>query len=189
MRSHLRPFAVVGVLAGVTGLLTTASTGAQEVKTKKAWSDTAELSLVATDGNSESQTLGFKNVYKRVWERSSIEITASGIRSESTDVTRTAFGTPTVFVVNEMRDTDTTAENYVVSGRYDRKITDLVFWYTGGGWERNRFAGVANRYTAAGGVGNSFSSDIMVTLLPEPLSPTTPSNSPARNSKLTPFTA
>ena len=43
--------------------------------------------------------------------------------------------------------------------------------------------------TRPGGVGMRPSSDIIVTLLPEPLSPTTPRNSPARSSKPTPFTA
>ena len=43
--------------------------------------------------------------------------------------------------------------------------------------------------TIAGGLGNRPSSDIMVTDLPEPLSPTTPSNSPGLSSKLTLLTA
>lgn len=159
MRGSRHPFVHVGLLVAVTGLLTTVPVGAETAETKKAWSDTAELSLVATDGNSESQTLGFKNIYKRSWDGSSIEITAAGIRSESTDVTRTAFGTPTAFVVNEASDTDTTAENYIVAGRFDRKITDRFFWYVGGGWERNRFSGVNNRYTAVGGLGNIWFED------------------------------
>ena len=43
--------------------------------------------------------------------------------------------------------------------------------------------------TLAGGLGRSPSSDIIVTDLPEPLSPTTPSNSPGLRSKLTVLTA
>ena len=154
MRVNHRLSVVIGALVAVTGLLTTVSAGAQEEEAKKAWSDTAELSLVATGGNSESRTLGFKNVYKQAWDSSSIEITAAGIRTESTSVTRTAVGTQALFVVNETRDTDTMAENYVVSGRHDHKLTDRFFWYAGGSWERNRFAGVDNRYTAVGGLGN-----------------------------------
>jgi hypothetical protein len=43
--------------------------------------------------------------------------------------------------------------------------------------------------TSAGGEGNRPISDIIVTDLPEPLSPTTPSNSPGRRWKLTELTA
>jgi hypothetical protein len=42
---------------------------------------------------------------------------------------------------------------------------------------------------SAGGDGRSRSSDIMVTDFPDPLSPTTPSNSPGRRSKSTELTA
>ena len=121
---------------------------------EKHWSDTAELSLVATGGNSESQTLGFKNLYKRAWDSSSIEITAAGIRAESTDIARTAFGDPNSFIVSTAKNTQITAENYVLKGRFNRRITHFFFWYAGGGWERNQLAGVNNRYSVAGGVGN-----------------------------------
>ena len=47
-----------------------------------------------------------------------------------------------------------TAENYYLRGRYDRNITERFFWYGGVGWDRNEFAGIKNRMTVFGGVGN-----------------------------------
>jgi putative salt-induced outer membrane protein YdiY len=127
---------------------------------QSAWSDVAELSWVQTAGNSETSTFGFKNTLTRSWEASKFTLDAGGIRAESTTTTYTATGNPPVFSPIEV--TETTAESYHLNGRYDRNITDRFFWYTGAGWDRNRPAGIDNRYMAQGGVGNIwFDSDDM----------------------------
>jgi len=127
---------------------------AQQKPEDKGWQDTAEFSYVVTGGNSQTQTLGFKNKLWREWERSGFELKASGVRAESTTITRAAFGTQNNFRVEKEEDTSLTAEAYTLNGRYDRKITETFFWFGQGGWERNRFAGLDNRYTAVAGVGN-----------------------------------
>jgi len=120
-----------------------------------AWSDAAEFSYVATAGNAQSTTLGFKNTLGRKWERSSFELKTGGVRASATTTTRTAVGPgPASFIVIEEKDSALSAENYFLSGRYDRKISGRVFWFAGGGWTRNRFAGVQNRYETSGGIGN-----------------------------------
>jgi putative salt-induced outer membrane protein YdiY len=118
------------------------------------WSDVAEFSWVQTAGNSETATFGLKNTLTRTWEKSKFKLSAGGIRAESTAETVRAFGDPDApdFDVDSV--TTTTAENYYLKGRYDRKITDRFFWYAGAGWDRNRPAGIDNRYMAKGGVGN-----------------------------------
>jgi len=143
---------IVGAL-GIAGslLVFTPSARAEE---PTGWTDTAELSLVATSGNSENTTFGFKNQLRRAWDRSSFQLDAGGIRVESKTFTRFAVGAPTSFNVVETSVTDVTAENYYLIGRYDRKITDRFFWFAGGGWDRNEFAGIKNRYNGFGGVGN-----------------------------------
>jgi putative salt-induced outer membrane protein len=120
-----------------------------------AWSDAAEFSYVAIAGNAQSSTLGFKNTLGRKWDRSSFELKAGGVRASATTTTRTAVGPgPVAFVVIEEKDTVLNAESYYLNGRYDRTISRRVFWFTGGGWTRNRFAGVQDRYEAIGGIGN-----------------------------------
>jgi putative salt-induced outer membrane protein YdiY len=118
------------------------------------WSDKAELSYVMTAGNSEGSTLGLKNELKRTWADALFTLRASAVRAESTTFFRTAVGTPDSFVLIEDEESNLTAENYLLAGRYDQEITERFFWYGGAGWDRNRFAGIQNRYVAEGGVGN-----------------------------------
>lgn len=134
----------IGALVAFVGL---APVHAEE-KAAKGWSDTAEFSFVATEGNSESTSLGFKNVLVREWDRSSLTFRAGGIRVESTG--------PREAVNGVVRDgpSETTADNYYANGRYDRKITRRLFWFAGAGWDRNRPAGIENRYVVEAGVGN-----------------------------------
>jgi len=156
MRDPLRSAAVVAAILTAA----VAAPGARAEEKKLGWADTAEFSYVATSGNSESQTLGFKNVLTRTWERSLFKLRAGGIRVETTSINRMAFATDPNFITSdnvkvvEDKETSTTAENYYLDGRYDRQITDRFFWYGGLGWDRNRFAGIENRYVAVGGVGN-----------------------------------
>jgi hypothetical protein len=134
------------------GLLAFAGVAAEEPEL--GWSDQAELSYVLTAGNSESTTLGFKNELKRTWEKSLFSFKAAAIRAESTTFVRTAIGTPDNFVFIEDKESSLTAENYLAALRYDRKVSDFLFWYGGALWERNRFAGVENREIVEGGLGN-----------------------------------
>jgi hypothetical protein len=128
---------------------------AEETPKRDGWTDVAEFSVVATGGNAETSTLGFKNTLGRAWDGSSFELKAGGVRAQVTAITRFAVGTdPSRFTVVETTTTDRTAENYHLNGRFDRKLTDASFWFVGGGWDRNRFAGIQNRYAAVAGVGN-----------------------------------
>jgi len=123
-------------------------------KTFPKWGDTAELGWVATSGNSEGSTIGLKNTLTRENERSLFELKLGGVRVETTTITLFAVGNATDFTRVEEKSTATTAENYFLNGRYDHKITDSFFWFAGAGWDRNRPAGVDNRYVASAGVGN-----------------------------------
>ena len=150
MRGH----ASAWILAGLALTLAGARAGwcADEAAKPEGWKDVAEFSFVATAGNSETSTLGFKNTLARAWEKSSFELKAGAVRGESTTKSRAVD--PTIPVIVETSTTSLTAENYFLNGRYDHKITEHFFWYTGAGWDRNRFAGIDNRYSGVGGVGN-----------------------------------
>src|SRR5512134_3885884 len=99
------------------------------------WSDTAELGWVATSGNSESSSIGFKNTLTREGKNDLFELKLGGIKVETTTTTVFAVGTPDAVFEDEV--TDTTAENYFLTGRYDRNITEKLFWFAGAGWDRN----------------------------------------------------
>jgi len=118
------------------------------------WFDTADFSFVYTAGNSQTSTLGFKNKLWRKWTSSRFEMNAGGVRQDSTTITYEAFGSsPSDFYVEKNEDSALKAEAYYVNGRYDQDLSEDWYWFAGGGWDRNTFAGIANRYTAFGGVG------------------------------------
>ncbi len=119
------------------------------------WSDTADFSMVATSGNSESFTLGAKNLLKRTWEKAKLELTVGLIRAETNDIDRFAVqGAGGGIKVIEEDDKDTDPERYFFNGRYTRLISEKFFWYGGLDWERNRPSAVESRTSASGGVGN-----------------------------------
>ena len=113
----------------------------QDDEKELGWFYTAEVSLLLTAGNAEASTLGLR-------------FNAGGLRTESSKTTRTAVGTTTDFQVNEESESEVTAQNYYVRGRYDYAFSDRFFAYAGTGWERNTFAGFDNRASFAGGLGN-----------------------------------
>ncbi len=121
---------------------------------KLGWGDVGELAYVATSGNSEVNTLGFKNLLSRRWENALLEFNAGGIRSRTTLTTHTVTSAGPPVEVAEDSDSSLTAEAYFLNGKYSRNITKTFFWYGFAGWERNRFSGIENRNTVAGGVGN-----------------------------------
>ena len=124
------------------------------------WSDTAELTVVFAGGNAEASTIGFKNELTRGWESRDLVVGLGALRAESTVFARTAVGvSPASFQVTKDSVTALTAESYYARGQYDHELNAGTFWYAGTGWERNTFAGIQNRYTWGGGLGNTWIDD------------------------------
>ncbi len=143
-----------GALACAVALCTIATPArAQDDEKVLGWSKTAELSLVAISGNSESETFGFKTSFVKTMESSTFALSAAGLRAESTTTRRVAFGSAP-FTIREIPDTVLTAESFTASGRYDHLLSERLFWYTGLTWERNEFAGFSERLTGVGGIGH-----------------------------------
>ncbi|MFQ5529576.1 MAG: YdiY family protein [Gemmatimonadota bacterium] len=127
---------------------------AQDEQPSPGWSDNAELSFVLTAGNSESSSFGLRNTLARLFDKSTLKLDAGGIRVESGTTRRSAIGTgQNDFTVSESTDRETTAENYFAELRYDLQLSERTYVYASGGWTRNRFAGVDNRWTGAAGFG------------------------------------
>jgi hypothetical protein len=122
---------------------------------KLGWQDKAELALVLVAGNSETSTFGFRNLLSRIWTDAELHFEVSGLRTETATITATPVGTSADdFVLQENSESALTAENYLVRGKYDRALRPRLFAFGTGGWDRNVFAGIENRYNAAGGIGN-----------------------------------
>lgn len=144
--------ATAATLATLASMTAAAPAVAQEER-EPGWYDQAEVSLVLTAGNTRSSTFGVKNRLERLLPASRITLDAGGIRVESGRTERTAIGEPGDFVVVEDTETETTAENYFTTLRYDRELSARSYAYGSAGWVRNRFAGVEDRWTGAAGLG------------------------------------
>lgn len=123
------------------------------------WTFTGELSLVDTGGNSETSTVGLGVKAKRAGAGGKLELEAGGLRADTTSTSRFAVGSVGDFEIVESSTTETTAENYFLKGRYDRQISERLFWYFGAGWERNEFAGFDSRLSLAAGLGHLWFED------------------------------
>jgi len=128
---------------------------AQEEEKETGWKDTAELGFVSTSGNSESSTIGFKNLLTREWTKAQFTFRLGGTQVETTNTIFFVEGTPPDFDnIHEEKITNTTTEMYYANLRYSRDITKRFFWYVGANWDRNIPAGIENRYIGDAGVGN-----------------------------------
>jgi len=122
----------------------------------RAWNNVTTLSYVATTGNAEGQTVGFGNEFLFRWEQSTFSLKATAIRVNTTVVTRSATGTSLEdYALGETRTSTTTAEAYGLNGRFDHRLkdNDRWYWYSGAGWEKNRPAGLDNKYSVTTGFG------------------------------------
>jgi len=147
----------VVVTFAAASLVAAGALAAEEAEAPKAkvWSDAAELGLVATDGNSETLTLGLKNTLVGKWGKSSYTLGVGAVRGESTTFYRVAVGPdPGDYDVVEESESNVTADLYYVDNAYARTITDRSYWGAAARWERNRPAGVDNRTSLGGLYGN-----------------------------------
>jgi hypothetical protein len=142
-----------------TLLLASPVWGEEEEAPTYGWTDSADLSYVVAGGNSEASTLGLRNALVRTWEGATLTLEAGALRAETTATSRVARGSADSFRIDETSQTAVSAEHYFLRGRYDRTISDRLFWFAGSGWDRNEPAGVKDRLYGVGGVGNSWFDD------------------------------
>lgn len=105
---------------------------AQDPEEDPGWSGSAELSFVSASGNADSTAFG-----------------AGGELRYERDAYRSRFNARFLEVESEGQ---TTAESYEAVGEAIRALRDDVSVFARGGWLRNRFAGVADRYSVASGL-------------------------------------
>lgn len=106
-------------------------------KEEKAWKDQAEFSYVDTTGNTETTSLAGKNLLAyRFTPRATVSWKVGALYSEDGG--------------------KTTAESYSTELRLDWMQTARMYYYVLGGWSKDRFAGIDQRYYAGGGAGRKF---------------------------------
>jgi putative salt-induced outer membrane protein YdiY len=117
------------------------------------WKAMAELSFVVTGGNTATSAFSLGTSFTRKWTNDSLLFKSYILRSNSTTTTRTAQGTETDFDIIEERVKRLVAENYLLAGQYDRRVSKKLSGQIGLSWDRNRFAGVDDRVMFTTGFG------------------------------------
>ncbi len=100
---------------------------------EKPWKDTAELSIVNTNGNSKTNTTGAKNLFTYGWEKVTLDFLVGGLGSKSEGVV--------------------TGEKYYASEKVAFKLSDRNYIFERIGWDKNHFAGFKSRLDFSAGAG------------------------------------
>ena len=151
IRSHRRAVPIVIAVCCLAGLAGPASA---ELKGKLAgWKAVAEVSFVLTGGNQATSALSLGTNLSRAWEKDSLLFKTFVLRSHSTTTTRTAVGTEDDFNIVEEKIRSLIAENFLVSGQYDKKISKRFLFQTSLSWDRNKFSGIDSRFLLTAGAG------------------------------------
>jgi putative salt-induced outer membrane protein len=125
------------LLAAAVFLLAAPAAFASEPKNDNVWSDQAEFSFVKTTGNTDTTSMAGKNTLSyRFLPRATGTWRIGGLYGADSGVT--------------------TAEQYASELRLDYMHTERVYTFVMVGWNKDRFAGIDQRYYGGGGAGYKF---------------------------------
>lgn len=149
---------ILALLLTVQAAPTVAQEEAAE-EDQRALSNATELSLVVTAGNSETETLGFRNLLGYRWPEARYSLRLEAVRSKSAgpafiQVDPEAPPGEQLLLVEPAKTLD--AEKYLIETIYEHDISERFFWNAGLTWDRNENAGILNRYQAFAGVGHTW---------------------------------
>ncbi len=139
----------------------------------RGWSNTTDIGVSATSGNSETETLSLHSLLEWRTERAGFRLKLDGTRSNTADdrfrIVDPGFSwepgaqppTATTTLVDPDNEPDT--EKYYAEVRFERSIAKRpllrpgeLSWHAGASWDRNRDAGIAKRLMAFAGIGNNW---------------------------------
>jgi len=100
---------------------------------KKNWKDSAEVSIVSTNGNSKASSASGKDTFSYKWSKSTLDLFASALKSEAKGVT--------------------TAEKYNAGEKFEYDLSPKNYAYQRFVWDKDRFSGIRNRYDSSVGLG------------------------------------
>jgi uncharacterized protein DUF481 len=127
------------------------------------WYSKSGLSYVLATGNSATSTFGAKVEIKRLWARSTFALGGSAVRSQASDPSRRAVGTPSDFRV-ESGPSVLKAAKYDLGTTFDRRVTERLAWQVGAAFDRDRFSGLRGRTVGLAGLSYLFANRKAFTL-------------------------
>lgn len=117
------------------------STGFVLAEDEKTWKDEAELSYVQTGGNTEFTSFSARNL----------------LTYQATERVKLDWEVWALFAETEVDgNTEKTAERYATELRLDYVLTERLYASAYGGWLRNEFNGIADRYYIGPAMGYKF---------------------------------
>src|SRR5262245_48476084 len=133
---------------------------------KRGWSNTTDMTLVVTGGNSTSTSLGFTNELRYLWQQARCEVHVDFIRDSQSDdrfylvepgLEFPVGGAPSNPATSLIKpDPTLDAANSLIRGSCERNISPKWFWNAGASAFRNDDAGIRNRYILFTGLGNTW---------------------------------
>jgi len=144
----------------------TAAAAEGEEKPPKRWTNSTELSLVVTEGNSTVQTFGLKNTlgYKATRGRARFRLDA--LRSDTSDDPYLLVAPGLTFLPGETVTSYSTiavrpaatpdVARFFSEGRYDGDLKNKATWNAGASWDMDEDAGIQSRTILFGGLGHSW---------------------------------
>jgi putative salt-induced outer membrane protein YdiY len=155
--------ALLGILPAA-GASRAAEEAATAEKPPGPWSNSTELSLVVTDGNSNTEAFGLKNTLERKGEQGRTRLRIDALVSNKSDdpylqvesgLTFEPGETITGFSTDAVRPApEPDVERYFVEGRYEGNLPKKATWNSGASWDRNEDAGILNRTILFAGLGH-----------------------------------
>jgi putative salt-induced outer membrane protein YdiY len=133
------------LVAAAVALTAIVAASADQTAPGKPWKNQTEFSFVSANGNSKSTTISGKETFSYTVKRTSLELTGAGLGSRSQGVV--------------------TAEQYNAAEKVDYKFSDRNYVFEKFQWDKDRFAGIRNRYDSSAGLGRELikkSSDTLV---------------------------
>jgi putative salt-induced outer membrane protein YdiY len=107
---------------------------ADDAPAAKKWKDSAEVSIVATNGNSKTQTTSGKELFSYQFDKQTgLDVDGGGLGAKSNGIV--------------------SAEQYFAGEKVSQKLDDRNYLFEKYRWDRNRFAGVAHRQEISVGAG------------------------------------
>ena len=168
----MRPILLAGLAIAALSVLPRPATAQEAEKPPGPWSNSTELSLVVTQGNSSTTSFGFKDTLEHKKDRYRSRFRIDSLRTTKNDDPFLLVDSGLTFEPGEtITDPPTSAvrpaaepdvERYFAEGRYERNFSKKAFWtraatWNGGAsWDRNEDAGILNRYIAFAGIGNTW---------------------------------
>jgi len=142
-------------------------TPAEEPKPPRGdWTNSTELSLVFTQGNSTIETIGLKDTVEYKTARSLTRFRIDVLRTYSSDdpyfqvdpgITFEPGETPQNITTRTIHpDPDLDVGRYFAEGRHERNLPRKMTWNTGASWDRNEDAGILSRTILFAGIGRVF---------------------------------